>query len=516
MKKIYMMLALMAGLFSSCFDDDGNYKYTNVEDITIEGISESYINNSYNGEVLEIDPVITSNYTDLQYEWWMWNLDKEGQGSGNLHTGTESELISTEKKLSYPVECPIGRYQIMLKVISSSNGYFNTATTVFDAQTLFTRGFYILNENSEGNTELDLYDRDGTMRDDLLAETGNGAMKGKPRMLGALPSHSQVLEDNSYKLFHSLCVTTEDNQIAYFNVENMEKVHDATDIVTGGLDAGEIPYASFTFNMSNFLITSGGSYTGYIPEMMPSSGAISIPASGRKGGSRFVICDNENLVVYWSNEESRIDCVDGVQFGDLYAYDENGFSTEGMECLACGSSFTDGKGYFLLKDGEGKQFIYEVSMPSITGGNPRTTLKKEISDGSKLASATTYAFNSRTTNLLYFASGNQVYTYILPSHTENPNPLTLEGIGADETITYLSYQWQEYANDEEYNFTYFVVGTQKGDTYKLYMYTLEAGIPKDLVEVIEGKGKLNMCTYMTSALYYNNETYEMGKHSLPN
>ena len=134
---------------------NGNYTYKDVEEIKIEGLAEMYSNNSYNGEVLEIDPVITSNYTDLTYEWYMWSIDKEGEGSSNWDENEEpykAELISTDKKLSYPVECPIGLYTLMLKVTSSSNGYFAMATTRFDAQTVFTRGFYILKETKDGNS----------------------------------------------------------------------------------------------------------------------------------------------------------------------------------------------------------------------------------------------------------------------------------------------------------------------------------------------------------------------------
>lgn len=80
--------------------------------------------------------------------------------------------------------------------------------------------------------------------------------------------------------------------------------------------------------------------------------------------------------------------------------------------------------------------------------------------------------------------------------------MTLQGISADETITYLSYQWQEYTNDEENNFVHLVVGTQKGDTYRIYMYNIVAGEPRDLVRTIEGQGKLKKCVYM-SPVYYN-------------
>ena len=142
MKKIYYCILMLAVcMLSSCFDDDGNYDYTTVDEIVIEGLGESYTLNSYNGEVLEISPKITSKYADLTYEWWMWSPDEENKGSTNWEEEEpyEAELISTEKDLHYTVECPIGLYTIMLKVTSASNGYFSMATTSLNAQTMFTR-----------------------------------------------------------------------------------------------------------------------------------------------------------------------------------------------------------------------------------------------------------------------------------------------------------------------------------------------------------------------------------------
>lgn len=519
MKKIYYgLLAMVSLLLSSCFDDNGNYTYKDVEEIKIEGLAEMYSNNSYNGEVLEIDPVITSNYTDLTYEWYMWSIDKEGEGSSNWDENEEpykAELISTDKKLSYPVECPIGLYTLMLKVTSSSNGYFAMATTRFDAQTVFTRGFYILKETKDGNTELDLYSRDGNVLSDLLTATGHGAMKGKPLALGALQSHSMLDDNNESVAIHTVCVTTQDGEIGLFNTENLEQAHNAHTIITGGLDKGEIPYLAFTYGYSNYLLTGRGCNVAYIPSMMPTSGAIGIPAK-TGGASRFVMTDGGYTVYYWNNEEQRIDCADCMQFGGMFTYDENGFSTKGMECLMCGLSQTDAKGYFLLKDKDGKQYIYEMAAP-VVGKNtptPHTNKRVEIPADSKLALATAYAVNAKTTNVLYYVYNNKLYTYNLPNYTENPAPVNLPGLPADETITYLSYQWQDYDNDEDNNFVYLVVGTQKGDDYKIYMYDLKAGMPKNLVKSFGGQGKVKMCVYMSSAVYSG--SIRKQNNSLPN
>ena len=510
------MLDMTACLLSSCFDDDGNYTYTEVPEISISGLGETHVLNSYSGEMLEIDPVIESDYTDLTYEWYMWSLTKEQEGSTGAGEPVETELISTDKKLSWEVACPIGYYRIMLKVTSPSNGYFVTATTQLEAQTMFTRGFYILKETADGNTEIDMYDREGNMLTDLLEATDYGAMKGKPLSLGVLQNHSMLNAELKGVMIHSICVTTEDGEVAFFNTENMELTHDANTIKTGGMEEGEKAYTAFTYANSNIFITNKGSYVAYVPTMLgTTSGVIDVPAK-LTGGSQFVMSDGDYGAIYWSNEEECIEVTDHINFGSLYTYNENGFSTKGMDCLACGLSQTDAKGYFLLKDKDGKQYIYEMAAP-VVGKNtptPHTNKRVEIPADSKLALATAYAVNAKTTNVLYYVYNNKLYTYNLPNYTENPAPVNLPGLPADETITYLSYQWQDYDNDEDNNFVYLVVGTQKGDDYKIYMYDLKAGMPKNLVKSFGGQGKVKMCVYMSSAVYSG--IIRKQNNSLPN
>lgn len=523
MKKIYLLLPLVLLALVSCFEDEGNYKYHAVDDIVIEGIEKSYSNNSYNGEVLHISPTIKTNYTDLEYEWWMWDPKKEESYTGWDENAPvyEAELIGTEKDLNYEVNCPIARYTVMLKVKSKSNGYFNTATTQFDAETKFARGFYILKETDDGNTELDMFNRDNELMPNLLTAVGYGPMKGKPRFLSMVQSNGMADEQDNYLVARTACVTTENNDIAFYNTENMEKVHDNSDVVEGGLKAGQIPYTAFSYSMSNFFLWSGGVNLVYIADMMPTSGIFYIPASAT-GASTHVMGYGDMEIYYWNEQRQSIDNANAYSWGPpVSIYDENKFSTKGMECIACGSSNTAAKGYWILKDKDGKRYIYESGFPSKeeeAEGAPKdiwgTRKRTELAADSKLAQATEFAVNELSSNVLYYAYNNKVYSYNLTNYTDSSQPFNLKGISDGETITYLSYQYQDYPNDTDYNFTHLVVGTQQGDTYRLYMYNIVAGEPQELVRTIEGKGKMKMCVYISPIPFYSNSG--TGKTSFPN
>lgn len=508
------LLALITLGFASCFDDEGNYTYHDVDEIVISGIAASYQNISYNGEILEIDPVIESSYTDLKYEWYMWEPSEEfGSNNNRDDDSYAAELIGTEKKLSYPVECPVGLYTIELKVYSESTGYFATASTRFDAVSEFTRGFYILKETPDGNTDFDLYvDENKPIKENLLTQSEQ-VLKGKPLCIGCVGSHGYLDESGNYQSAHTICVTTEEGDLGFFDTKTLDKVHGRDDVLNGGMSEEEMPYTAFSFGASNFFLSSTGTWVSYVYSMMPTSGTFQMHGTNTNGGSKYVCCDGYANMFFWDEQNQCVNVTENIQFGQAFGpYDNNGFSTKGMECLSCGSLLAMNNAYFILQDADGKRYLHEVSMTG-TDGKFLATKHLELASDSKVANATEFAFNELTASYMYFVYNNQVYIYNMTTYTEEDTPLTLEGISSDETITYLSYQWQSFENDKDYNFTHLIVGTQKGDAYRLYMYDLEIGRPTKLVKTISGNGQMRMCVY-TSAVDQNYSTGD--QCSLPN
>ena len=308
-------------------------------------------------------------------------------------------------------------------------------------------------------------------------------------------------------------MTTEEGDLGFYDTNSMLKVHDRSDVLNGGMEADEKPYTAFSFGASNFFLSSKGTYMSYVYAMMPTSGTFQMHGTGTNGGSQFVCSDGSYNVFFWDEQNQCVNVSENIQFGQVFGtYDNNGFSTEGLTCLSCGSNLAVNNAYFILEGADGKRYLHEVSM-SGTDGYFKATRHMELEPGSKLANATEFAVNELTASYMYFVYNNQVYVYNLTNYTEEDTPLTLEGIPSDETITYLSYQWQNFNGDADYNFTHLVVGTQKGDAYRLYMYDLEIGRPSKLVRKIEGNGNMKMCTYTTSVDF----NYNRGdQSSLPN
>ena len=212
--------------------------------------------------------------------------------------------------------------------------------------------------------------------------------------------------------------------------------------------------------------------------------------------------DGSMLIYYWNEDEQRIDYLDQYSFGHGFygEFKNNGFSTKGMECIACGSSQASETlgvvNFFLLKNASGKKWLYRLGTDDF--GGPQIAETLELASDSKFANATHYATNELSATFVYYVYDNKLYAFNLDGNVEDDKEIPLAGIPSDEPITYLSYQYMNSTTDSEYNFTHLIVGTQKGNTYKVYMYDISAGFPQSLVRSFSGEGRLASVNYVSS------------------
>ena len=496
MKKIYLLLPLMLLTFVSCFEDDTNYSYKPVSDIEIKNIEKLYVKVLYLGENLEITPEINTEYTDLAYEWYLWKPSKEEYNGPEYDPDYKADMISVERNLSYPIDeiGEAGTYTVMLKVISKSNDYAKSFTTRLDVTTEVSRGFYILKETADGNSELDLHYRDGEpVMANLFTAKEYGPMEGKPLSLAVHFAHGYLdPRDNKPKNCRSISVATDQGKIAFYNSEDLNLTLDNSSVTYSGLAEDEIPYMSFANGYCNHLLTSKGVTVTYVTTMGPSTGKFATHSN--KGGSTFAFGYGEDAY-FWDQDNEKISYVNAMWMGEVGpngAYEEGEYTTAGMECLTCGhnEASSPAKGYFLMKEkATGNQFMYVIDLSAT-----KPIDKVSIASDLKLAKATAYAFNVHEAEYIYFVADNKLYKYSLAEKKEDATPIALEGITAGETITQLSYQW---LNDGDYSFTHLIVGTQEGNKYRVRMYDLTASIPQKLVRTIEGEGIFKSVMYMS-------------------
>lgn len=155
MKRHKILLAALPVLllFTRCAHDQGNYDYSTLNRITIEGLNEAYTHYRVDQfDYLYIEPELSfesgEQITDLSYEWTL--------------NGT---VISTEKICNAKIELPPNatdpaHYNGIFKVTNNTNSlsYYHFFTVV--VQTSSSNALFILHELANGDAKLSMQRRD--------------------------------------------------------------------------------------------------------------------------------------------------------------------------------------------------------------------------------------------------------------------------------------------------------------------------------------------------------------------
>ena len=130
MKNIIWLFALLLA-FSGCYEDKGNYDYSESNSISIDMGNSMY--SATFDETINIEPVFTfaldSNETGLTYEWRL-----------------ENKFLSDKRNLSFHVDT-IMKGNCYLRVLDTKTGITYSAYTIFDLTEKFNnQGWMILSE----------------------------------------------------------------------------------------------------------------------------------------------------------------------------------------------------------------------------------------------------------------------------------------------------------------------------------------------------------------------------------
>ena len=177
MKKIFIT-CLIAGVLTSCLDDKGNYTYTELNEVKIEGLESTYrVLNKIDHIVIE--PKITGSILgddDSQYEY-EWHICADGL----YHTN--HKVIGHEKNLDYLADFDLSKqdvnYNLYLTVTDKSTGIKTQASASVKPSTSYSKGFVVLGEDaSTGEIGLDMIvmppGRDTTLVANVFDNSDNG------------------------------------------------------------------------------------------------------------------------------------------------------------------------------------------------------------------------------------------------------------------------------------------------------------------------------------------------------
>ena len=511
--KLLSMLLLTSALLTSCFSDESTAWNQTVGDIEIGGIENSYVKTAYVGEHLIINPVVNTDYSDadMEYKWML--VDGRTGTIDEIGDTIQPRIIGTQKNLDYEVNISPGQYQLRLYATAKSNKYTAIAYATLTVQTNFSQGFYILKETVDGNTELELLDRNGRLTTDLLQAIYGRALSGKPVNLCTVYDLAYINPDNDeMETVNTLLVAT-DRDFNVLRTTDLSKIFDRTNLLFEEMPADECVYGLFQAYMNSVLVTSHGLYT----RSGGGTGQFGLPDSECSPSVNYY----HDFTSYgggacWDSHSHSLMGFD--YYMSLYPLTDKSMGGEdltqnltGYDCLYCGFNFTDdAQGQFILRDGgTGNRYLYLTS-----GGffGQYLTVYKKFAAGSHMATAEHYACNGVTASYIYCVDGGKLYACVINSDNMDEVELTPAGIPAGERINYVANQfWAAPSSGAADNFDYLIVGTQTGDSYKLYFYETNGGVPVGQpVMTTTGQGRISKVRYLNTT--YRSSYLSYGYH----
>ena len=465
MKQKIFSFAFMCSLMllvTSCFDDDSTAWNNPLTRITIDGIESAYEKTAYVGDRLQIHPVVETGPSDdkIQYKW----------------------ILINEK----------------------------TGTTTLTVQTNFSKGFYILKETADGNTELDELDFTWNLAENLLTKIDGQPMPGKPANLCQLYDQNYInTENDEIETTNGLIVST-DKDFGFYRATDLKRILDRSNLFYDEGPADEIVYSIHAGYFNAMMMTSKGFYsfsggTGQfgMPDVDTNTSPYYYSDFAAEGGG-----------AYWNPVTHSITGFDYLL--NPYPLTDMSMGSEDItqnltnyDCLHCGYSFISWmeNGYFILRDNSTQsRYIYIID-GSFSGQylNSRT----KLDPNSHMAKAEHYATNGGSASYIYCAEGGKLYACITNTGDFSEVEIKPEGLPSGEYINFVANQfWDDETSGNVFN--YLIIGTQSGNNYKLYVYETNGGAPVGSpVKVIQGSGKVRKVRYLnsTSSLYMKHGFY---------
>ncbi len=501
MKKIIFALAACLTLTAACTDDDSTYATEGKNYINLGGIDESYSVVAFSGDRLNIEPTVESSYPDddLEYSWAYYDIDRAQRTTYNQTTQKYEyvipDTISHERNLVWSPEVVDGRYCLIFTATSKSTGLSQQLTTTLNASSALSRGFYILKEDADGNTDVDLYSTvsNRLMADVIRANQGH-AIPGRPRWMDINHQMAYISPETGQAAgTNMICITTEDNEVRFIRASDCRTVMDQSNCHYEPV-SGEIPYRTVRGMWSAFFLTNNGVYTCFTAGR---GGSGILGALVGHGGSTHAVSTATSgyySVIYWENATHSLATAFNNGTVSAVLTRVSGFATQNLnyDCIGCGLNQADGNvDYFLMQDRDDASLKY---LYAITPGAYNNTLTsvRQVSPDTHFANASLRAICTASATVAYAVDGNRVYTYNLAAD-EAERELSFAGLPANEQITFISNR--NFTGTP--SFDYLVVGTQTADTYKLYFYSIVGGEPDGQPRLtITGQGKLKSLGYI--------------------
>lgn len=143
-----IILALLIPVWNACYEDKGNYNYTDIGKVTIKVEIEQAIQRIMMGNSLKIEPIYEMEGIDKNNLSFVWDIVPDGE------TDPKYKILSKEEVLNVIlVEAP-GKYRVRLAIMNTVTDVTYYGYYQVEVSTALTRSFFLLCE--VGNNQYDI------------------------------------------------------------------------------------------------------------------------------------------------------------------------------------------------------------------------------------------------------------------------------------------------------------------------------------------------------------------------
>ena len=439
MFKRYAFLTLVVAAMTtmSCVEDEGNNIISEINEIEISGLEESY-SCVTGADMLTITPEIKGSLSgtdesNLEYEWFLCN-------EKNVANDHAHEVIGRERNLNYEVTAAPANYLLYFSVKDKTTNLKWEVSTRFKIVSPFVRGFYLLGDKEDGNVGLDfistIVDRDTFVVSDIL--NNDLELKGAKNIVftGDYLNDNNtrlwtITESGAYRVEHSSALTSfnllpdkSNPELLFFPTIEVEKPYEIVELYPHAYGSANTDMSKSTRFMvtENQVfcgsITSGEAYGNPINRYSASSTELYKP-------SKYVFYKPSTYITGYVFYDEDNKCFSRVNTNPAYGvtytiklsnngepFSWNQTEYEAVRDLVYGENGygNAGRSYALMKDTNGDYFVYIFTVASYASVTANAARSIDLSVATDFTEADHYSFYSMQQIVLY-AAGTKLYAY---------------------------------------------------------------------------------------------------------
>lgn len=455
MKNKNILLLFLVFLFASCFDDKGNYIYTEISEITFENIPEKIEVLASVDNIVVAPKIISSLEGEIKADNPNFEFTyKVERKSGGYMGSTPWVVLNPEGELylNTPAEFPANTYIVWLIVKDIRSGRETSVNFDMMVSSATYEGWLVLcNEGPENRVRMDMVTKISSDRNEVATdilkplgypESTNAYGIGFYPNIYANPSDQIYIMGGkgTYRLDKETFKT--DDSYNIFNI----------DFIIPPKNEKVVNYQALKIMSANFLVTDVGN--AYVQNLGSAGAAFELPinTSVRGGAVEYKVSPYIGLQQGTSGTTALFYDIDNKRFvGWAYGTYANvdgrniltpvpdpspaglfSFNTGKDMVYMEGTRYSNGLVYSVLQDAQGKRSVYGINM---SGAGFAQESYYENLNAPNFDKATQFAFHSQFPYMFY-SDGKKVYLHNLG--TNNTFEMNV-GLESSEEVTLLKF-----------------------------------------------------------------------------